>query len=235
MSAFKLYFSKRQHIRGVVHLVPEKELRNPMAFSIGTHGDAAMFERLFSAIYRSHNTYCIHVDLKADFRFYRLIYKLAQCYNSHFKTNNVFLTDDRISVYWAHWTMVQADLNCMRDLLGRNSDWKFYMNLAGTEYPLKTNAEMLDQILASEYEMVGSIPSEEKFNYRHEFTQYLHLEKERVYDVMYSVLYSQFTIVKLLQGPNFNRYQEATNSIWPENLQRQQEYGCFTLFCGLRN
>ena len=62
------------------------------------------------------------------------------------------------------------------------------MNLAGTEYPLMTNGEMLDKILASEYEMVGSIPSEEKFNYRHEFTQYLNLEKEKLYDVTYIML-----------------------------------------------
>ena len=169
-------------------MVTEKEIQNPMAFSIGTHSDAVMFERLFSAIYRSHKTYCIHVDLKSKFKFYLLIEKLAKCYNSHFGTQNVFLTDDRVSVYWAHWTMVQADLNCMRDLVTRNTSWKWFMNLAGTEYPLMTNAEMLDTILASEYEMVGSIPSEEKFNYRHEYTQYLHLEKEKVYDVMYIIL-----------------------------------------------
>ena len=128
------------------------------------------------------------MDLKATFKFYLLVEKLAKCYNSHYGTKNVFLTDDRVSVYWAHWTMVQADLNCMRDLLRRNMSWKWFMNLAGTEYPLMTNGEMLDKILASEYEMVGSIPSEEKFNYRHEFTQYLNLEKEKLYDVTYIML-----------------------------------------------
>ena len=179
----QLYFAKRQKIRGVMNLITEKEAENPIAFSIGTHSDAVMFERLFSAIYRSHNTYCIHVDLKSSFKFYLLVEKLAECYNSHFATNNVFLTEDRVSVYWAHWTMVQADLNCMRDLLNRNNTWKWYMNLAGTEYPLMTNSQMLNKILTSEFELVGSIPSEEKFNYRHEYTQFLYLEKEKIYDV----------------------------------------------------
>ena len=72
--------------------------------------DAVMFERLLSMIYRSHNVYCIHVDLKARyfwkkvsncsflnlrFKFYLIVEKLAKCYNSHFGTNNVFLTEDR--------------------------------------------------------------------------------------------------------------------------------------------
>ena len=77
------------------------------------------------------------------FKFYLIVEKLAKCYNSHFGTNNVFLTEDRlvknvkkrvlkkkyyslsrVSVYWAHWTMVQADINCMRHLLVRNTTWR---------------------------------------------------------------------------------------------------------------
>ena len=49
---FQLYFAKRQRLRGVQNLISLKEQQNPMAFSIGTHSDAVMFERLFSAIYR---------------------------------------------------------------------------------------------------------------------------------------------------------------------------------------
>jgi len=178
----EMYFAKRRKIRGVLNLISEKELDNPIAFSIGTHSDAVMFERLLSMIYRSHNVYCIHVDLKARFKFYLIVEKLAKCYNSHFGTNNVFLTEDRVSVYWAHWTMVQADINCMRHLLVRNTTWRWYMNLAGTELPLMTNKEMVERMTSSSEELVGSITQDPKFNYRQEYTQYLRLEKNSEYN-----------------------------------------------------
>ena len=33
----QMYFAKRRKIRGVLNLISEKELDNPIAFSIGTH------------------------------------------------------------------------------------------------------------------------------------------------------------------------------------------------------
>ena len=33
----QMYFAKRRRIRGVLNLISEKELDNPIAFSIGTH------------------------------------------------------------------------------------------------------------------------------------------------------------------------------------------------------
>ena len=35
--------------------------------------DAVMFERLLSMIYRSHNVYCIHVDLKARYSYHNVL------------------------------------------------------------------------------------------------------------------------------------------------------------------
>ncbi|XP_023344012.1 beta-1,3-galactosyl-O-glycosyl-glycoprotein beta-1,6-N-acetylglucosaminyltransferase 4 [Eurytemora carolleeae] len=55
------------------------------------------------------------------------------------------------------------------------------MNLAGTEFPLVNNRDMVKAMIESPFELVGSIPTDPKFYYRHEFTQYLSLEKELIY------------------------------------------------------
>ena len=180
----QMYFAKRRRIRGVLNLISEKELDNPIAFSIGTHRfepQWLMYSNILLAaciqmhqlnirhsilaiafIYASTLEFVWHfwddvmLDLcfcdlaifsfflvtpihlfsvmpsclnafyqwstartmftaymwtwrpgKGDmnlsewsfpnlrFKFYLIVEKLAKCYNSHFGTNNVFLTEDR--------------------------------------------------------------------------------------------------------------------------------------------
>lgn len=171
----KDYFKKRQLVRGVRNFITTKELETPLAFSIQTHNNAVMFERLLSAIYRSHNTYCIHIDLKVKHNFYRVVKKLASCYNRHYKTRNIFITKKRVAVYWAHWSMVQADINCMTDLVRKSSSWKYYLNLAGTEYPLMDNRDIVEKVVGSANELVGSVPTPGKEQFRHSYVHYLDL------------------------------------------------------------
>ena len=51
--------------RIIIYLRVFRNLLCTRFLSISCHSDAVMFERLLSMIYRSHNVYCIHVDLKA--------------------------------------------------------------------------------------------------------------------------------------------------------------------------
>ena len=38
---------------------------------------------------------------------------------------------------------LQADINCMSDMLNINPNWKYYLNLASQAFPLKTNSELV--------------------------------------------------------------------------------------------
>ena len=67
------------------------ELNFPLAYSIVVHKDSSQVERLIRSIYRSHNHYCIHVDLKST-ETYATLKKYASCFD------NVFLIRDRASV-----------------------------------------------------------------------------------------------------------------------------------------
>ena len=39
---------------------------------------------------------------------------------------------------------LQAELNCMRDMLKLGADWLYYINMASQAFPLKTNAELVE-------------------------------------------------------------------------------------------
>lgn len=48
-----------------------------------------------------------------------------------------------VSVVYAAWPRVQADLNCMADLYNASTTWKYFINLCGQDFPLKTNLEIV--------------------------------------------------------------------------------------------
>ncbi len=103
--------------------------------------DIEQFERLLRVIYRPQNYYCIHVDKKSYYLYYQAVKAITACFQ------NVFLSSKRIPVNWGHMSVLDADLYCMKDLL-RYKNWKYLINLTGQEFPLKTNADIV-QILTA--------------------------------------------------------------------------------------
>lgn len=95
------------------------------------------FERLLRAIYAPQNIYCIHVDKKSQPSVEAAITSIASCFP------NVFMVRQAVSVVYAGWSRVQADLNCMADLYEYSTKWKYFINLCGQDFPLKTNLEMV--------------------------------------------------------------------------------------------
>lgn len=95
------------------------------------------FERLLRAIYTPQNIYCVHVDTKSVASVRAAIEGIVSCFP------NVFLVSQPVSVVYASWSRVQADLNCMADLYNSTTTWKYFINLCGQDFPLKTNLEMV--------------------------------------------------------------------------------------------
>ena len=115
----------------------EEEAAFPIAFSILLYKDVDRVERLLRAIYRPHNVYCLHVDGKAPSGVHRATAGLANCFN------NVFVASRLVDVVWGHFSVLEADLICMQDLLTKHATWKYFINLTGQEFPLKTNVELV--------------------------------------------------------------------------------------------
>ncbi|GFR85004.1 beta-1,3-galactosyl-O-glycosyl-glycoprotein beta-1,6-N-acetylglucosaminyltransferase [Elysia marginata] len=134
----------------------------PIAFSIVAFKDVEMVERLLRILYRPQNRYCIHVDSKADVEFYSALKAVAACF-----PGNVRMSSRRVDVRWGTFTVLEPELICMQDLWDMDNNfnlnagtsqnsvrneqqnkkkWKYFINLTGQEFPLKTNFELV-QIL----------------------------------------------------------------------------------------
>ena len=120
--------------------VNEEEEKFSLAFSILIYRNIEMLERLLRAIYRPQNFYCIHVDAKSDKNIHNGIKSIADCFD------NVFVSSRVVDIEWALYNVLEADLICMEDLWKRSRKWKYFINLTGEEFPLRTNLELV-QIL----------------------------------------------------------------------------------------
>jgi len=136
------FFSFRKGCSLFTHqgIVSSEELIYPLAFTILIHSNLDQFDFLLRTIYRKSNYYCIHVDLKAPITLYQAIKDRSSC------VTNIYLAEKRINVTWGHFSVLEAEHSCQKELLKQSTQWKYYFNLANSDIPLKTNAELV-QIL----------------------------------------------------------------------------------------
>ncbi|XP_051546382.1 beta-1,3-galactosyl-O-glycosyl-glycoprotein beta-1,6-N-acetylglucosaminyltransferase 3-like [Myxocyprinus asiaticus] len=124
--------------RGFLTVPLSKEEKDfPIAYSMVIHEKIEMFERLLRAIYTPQNVYCVHVDQKSPEIFKEAVRAIVSC------LPNVFVASKLESVVYASWSRVQADINCMQDLLKSPVQWRYLLNTCGSDFPIKTNAEMV--------------------------------------------------------------------------------------------
>ncbi|XP_072354361.1 beta-1,3-galactosyl-O-glycosyl-glycoprotein beta-1,6-N-acetylglucosaminyltransferase 3-like [Scyliorhinus torazame] len=114
----------------------------PLAYSMVIHTNIEMFERLLRSIYVPQNVYCVHVDRKSPKSFHSAVRAIASCFN------NVFIAGKSESVIYASWSRVQADLNCMEELLQSPVPWRYLINVCGQDFPARTNKEIVNSLMA---------------------------------------------------------------------------------------
>ncbi|XP_077998746.1 beta-1,3-galactosyl-O-glycosyl-glycoprotein beta-1,6-N-acetylglucosaminyltransferase 3-like [Glandiceps talaboti] len=114
----------------------------PIAYSILMYKSAQQVEQLLRTIYMPQNVYCIHVDAKSPRETINAMKYIASCFD------NVFIATKLEVVSHCTFSVLKAELNCMSDLLKRKQRWKYYINLCGQDFPLKTNLEIV-QILTN--------------------------------------------------------------------------------------
>ncbi|XP_003515031.1 N-acetyllactosaminide beta-1,6-N-acetylglucosaminyl-transferase [Cricetulus griseus] len=124
----------------ITRRLSEEEAAFPLAYVMVIHKDFNTFERLFRAIYMPQNVYCVHVDEKAPGKFKGAVWQLLQCFP------NAFLASKSKKVVYGGFSRLQADLNCMKDLLASPVPWKYVLNTCGQDFPLKTNKEIVHHL-----------------------------------------------------------------------------------------
>ena len=148
--------------------VSEEEKQLPIAYSITLHKSARLVERILQAIYMPNNVYCIHIDAKSPNIFLTAIKAMIRC------LPNVFVATNRTSVLWGHFSLVQAQFNCMEELLQSPVKWKYYISLVGQDFPLYDNKEIVRalQTLQNHNNINGfpvTTPQTKKFQFRTKF------------------------------------------------------------------
>lgn len=122
----------------------ELEKSFPLAFTFVVYDSPQQVLRLIRLLYRPQNVYCIHYDVKSQHK--QFFQSLARC------IDNVVIASRLENVVWGYYTIMQAQMNCMQDLLEyRNKQarykWKYLINLCGKELPLVTNRDMVVKML----------------------------------------------------------------------------------------
>ncbi|XP_075684548.1 N-acetyllactosaminide beta-1,6-N-acetylglucosaminyl-transferase-like isoform X1 [Rhinoderma darwinii] len=117
-----------------------EEANFALAYIIVVHKEFDTFERLFRAIYMPQNIYCIHVDEKSSADYLQVVDDFLNCFP------NAFLASKMEPVVYAGISRLQADLNCMKDLLKSEVQWKYVINMCGQDFPLKTNKEIVQHL-----------------------------------------------------------------------------------------
>lgn len=108
-----------------------------IAYFILVHRYPEQFKRLFKSIYDPANHYLVHIDkssgpgLDIDIRNF-----LADFPNSEVLQSK--------NATWGGYSLVDAELRGMAQLLRMSGNWEFFINLSGQDYPLKSQGYIID-------------------------------------------------------------------------------------------
>ncbi|XP_048205609.1 beta-1,3-galactosyl-O-glycosyl-glycoprotein beta-1,6-N-acetylglucosaminyltransferase 7-like [Perognathus longimembris pacificus] len=108
-----------------------------LAYIVTLREELAMFVQLLRAIYAPQNLYCIHVDGTAPREYTRAVRALAACFG------NIFISPRTQEAAHTDRGRLQADIDCMKDLVQSKRRWKYVINLCGQDFPIKTNREII--------------------------------------------------------------------------------------------
>ncbi|TRY69651.1 hypothetical protein DNTS_028420 [Danionella cerebrum] len=116
------------------------KIENPVrvVFVLVVHGRSVrQLRRLLKAIYHRDHFYYIHVDKRSNYM-YREVLKMAELYP------NVRVTPWRMVTIWGGASLLKAYLRSMLDLLSMlDWNWDFFINLSATDFPTRTNDELV--------------------------------------------------------------------------------------------
>ena len=122
--------------------ISDVERHFPLAYAVLFYDSPQQIVRLLKVIYRPHNIYCLHPDGKVNKQLIQAFRHLASC------LDNVFVPRQLVKVTYMHFSMVEAQMTCMRELSTtyKHWQWKYAMILCGKELPFSTNRVIVESL-----------------------------------------------------------------------------------------
>jgi hypothetical protein len=106
-----------------------------IAYFLLVHRYPEQFKRLFRAIHDPRNLYLIHVDKNSGPQLDANIRDFLSAY-----PNAAILKGER--TLWGGYSLVDAALRGMAQLLKMSPAWEYFINLSGQDFPLKSQSEI---------------------------------------------------------------------------------------------
>jgi hypothetical protein len=104
-----------------------------IAYFILVHRYPEQFKRLFKSIYAPGNTYLVHVDKSSGLELANDIAEFLAPYQ------DAAILEPKDAL-WGGYSLVDAELRGMAQLLTMNDRWTHYINLSGQDFPLKSQS-----------------------------------------------------------------------------------------------
>lgn len=100
-----------------------------IAHLILTHANPSQLKRLIQRLAHPNADFYIHVDLKTDIKPFVSI-----------SSENIKFIENRVSVHWGAYSIVQATVNSFEAILSSNHSYDYINLLSGQDYPIKSTA-----------------------------------------------------------------------------------------------
>ena len=108
-----------------------------IAYLILVHRYPGQFKRLFRGIYHPANYYSVHVDKRSGVGLQTEIHHFL----SSFTNASLLISQNTL---WGGYSLVDVELLAIKELLKIGSEWEFFINLSGQDFPLKSQTHIQD-------------------------------------------------------------------------------------------
>jgi core-2/I-Branching enzyme len=98
-----------------------------IAYLLFAYKNPQLLERLITRLSTEDSAFFIHIDKKVCIRQF-----------SRIRGGNVYFTEERIPVYWAEFSGIEAILLLLRQALASEQHYDYFVLLSGSDYPLRS-------------------------------------------------------------------------------------------------
>jgi hypothetical protein len=99
-----------------------------IAYLMLTHKNPRLLKRAIEALSSESCAFFIHIDLKSDIREF-----------SGIGGKHIFVSEERMPVYWGEFSQVEATIRLIRQALGSSAKYDYFVLLHGSDYPLRSS------------------------------------------------------------------------------------------------
>ena len=122
-----------------------------VAYLMLVHRNPQLLKRAIARLSTESSAFFIHIDLKSDIRQFSVV-----------GCDNVFLSKQRIPVYWGEFSQVEATMGLIREALACSANYGYFVFLQGSDYPLRGGnyiQAFLEENSGSEFINIAKMPA----------------------------------------------------------------------------